>query len=318
MENFELDDRMTEETKFFVTNSLKNLKPADVVNLDINMCRRIRVVSAHQVNSSLKFESLKEKELKIRNKNDDYEIPVSVYTPQSVKPNSPITIFYHGGGWTFGSRESFFYTIATLVESTNTIWISVEYRLCPENKFPIPLTDCQSVLEYVSENKQLFSSENSKLGICGDSSGGHYCALLSNEFNNLIDYQILIYPVVSFSNSYESEKEFTKDCYILVPEVIEFFAKNLLTDASLAHTDVLSPILKEDFSKLPNTLIIAAELDPVVDHSKHYYKRLQENNVKSVLKIINGVHHGFFNHPVLMKNAFNEMKDQITQFFQSF
>ena len=317
MEEFDLDERMTDESRTFVINYLKKLKPINLMYRDIELSRKTRTNASIEANSSLKFENLKEKEIKIHNKKDGYEIPVSIYIPEDVKVNSPITIFYHGGGYTFGNRETYYFAIATLAESTKTIWLSVEYRLCPENKFPIPLTDCQSVLEYVAENKKLFSSEDAKLIICGESCGGHYCALLSNDYSHLIDYQILIYPTVSLTKSFASEQEFTKDCYLLVPELIEWNIRNLTNNQSLINTPILSPILKEDFSKIPETLLITAELDPKVDHSREYHKRLQESNVKSILKIVKGVHHGFLIHPVLMKNAFTELKEQIIDFFQN-
>jgi acetyl esterase/lipase len=39
---------------------------------------------------------------------------------------------------------------------TKTIWISVEYRLAPEYKYPIWLNDASDVAQYIIENKQSF------------------------------------------------------------------------------------------------------------------------------------------------------------------
>ena len=78
---------------------------------------------------------------------------MSIYVPKDVKPNSPIRVFIHGGGWFLGSRETHFYGVASLAECTKTILLSVEYRLLPYFKFPEQLSDFQSVLEYVSKNK---------------------------------------------------------------------------------------------------------------------------------------------------------------------
>mgnify|MGYP002423975791 CR=1 FL=1 len=39
---------------------------------------------------------------------------------------------------------------------TSTIWISVEYRLAPEYKFPVSFNDAAEVTEYIIENKQSF------------------------------------------------------------------------------------------------------------------------------------------------------------------
>ena len=317
MEEFGLDERMTDETKLHVLKTLDSFKSRKNSNFDIEKLRKLGKIQARDANSSLKFDKLNIHEIKINNKMDDYEIPVSIYKPDDIIPNSPITIFYHGGGWTFGCRESYHYSVASLAESTKTIWLSVEYRLCPENKFPIPLTDCQSVLEYVYDNKVLFSCEDAKLLICGDSAGGHFSALLSNDFSHLIDAQILIYPVLNFKGSYQSENEFARECFLLVPSLSDWFIANLLKNETFINSPAIAPILKEDFSRIPKTLLIAAELDRLVDHSRHYHKRLQENNVSSTLTIIKGAVHHFFCHPVLMKNAFSELQKEIINFYNN-
>jgi acetyl esterase len=105
--------------------------------------------------------------------------------------------------------------------------------------------------------------------------------------------------------------------------VIDFFVKNLfeeeaLKDQSFLKLETVSPIYKECFKSLPKTLIIAAECDPLVDHSIKYHEKLQQFNVESELKIIKGTHHGFFNHPVLMKHSFNESQQHIGSFLNNF
>ena len=317
MEEFGLDERMTDETKLHVLKTLDSFKSRKNSNFDIEKLRKLGKIQARDANSSLKFDKLNIHEIKINNKMDDYEIPVSIYKPDDIIPNSPITIFYHGGGWTFGCRESYHYSVASLAESTKTIWLSVEYRLCPENKFPIPLTDCQSVLEYVYDNKVLFSCEDAKLLICGDSAGGHFSALLSNDFSHLIDAQILIYPCVDIKPTYDSEKEFSGECYLLVPDLTDWFIGNLLKDETFLNSVFISPIFKDDFSKIPKTLLIAAELDRLVDHSRHYHKRLQECHVNSTLIIVKGAVHGFFSYPLQLENAFNELRDEFIKFYNA-
>ena len=68
-------------------------------------------------------------------------------------------------------------------------------------KFPTNLNDCIAVVKWVSCNKEKFSSANAKIGVSGDSSGGHMSALISHRYPSLIDYQILIYPVFYLGNN---------------------------------------------------------------------------------------------------------------------
>ncbi len=68
---------------------------------------------------------------------------------------------------------------------------------------------------------------------------------------------------------------------------------------------------------MPDTLLIAAELDPIVDNSKVYLDKLKKygNNVE--LKIVNGTIHGFFHNGFYLKQAFNTSVEYICQFLNS-
>lgn len=76
-----------------------------------------------------------------------------------------------------------------------------------------------------------------------------------------------------------------------------------------------SPI-KNELTSLPKCLIIAAELDPIVDDSRHYFNKLKENKVDCELHIIKGVIHGYFSQPLYFRNAFNETQNHIAVFFK--
>lgn len=194
IEGIELDHRMTEETRNLVFSSLKAIRPGDMIKLDLNTCRDMRNANATRNNTGLTFSNLNITKSIIKNPDDGYEIEVTCYKPTDVKENSPITVFFHGGGWTFNSVLTHHWSISSLAANSKTIWLSVEYRLSPEVKYPTNLNDCIEVVKYVHSNKQLFGCKDAKLGVSGDSSGGHFASLISHDYPDLIDFQILIYP----------------------------------------------------------------------------------------------------------------------------
>jgi hypothetical protein len=51
-----------------------------------------------------------------------------------------------------------------------------------------------------------------------------------------------------------------------------------------------------------------------VNHSRLYRDKLVSNDIKCELHIIKGVHHGFFNAPGLMPNAFAEARGHIVNY----
>jgi acetyl esterase len=316
-QTFDLDDRMTEETKQFVTNYLRIIKPSDTPKLDVRITRNARAQNATNTIANMKIDGLVVKKFNVLNKEDGHEISASLFTPSGVRDNSPITVFYHGGGWTFGTVDTHYHCVANLAESTKTLWLSVEYRLAPEHKMPTLLSDCRSVLEWVLQNKSTLGSENAKIGVSGDSAGGQLAAVITHEYRKQLDYQFLIYPSVDMSTIYDSAKEFTRDCYILVPEVMEFFIRNVINDESDLTRPEVSPIFQQDFKELPRCLIVAAELDPLIDNSRVYHQKLRENNVECEIKIVKGAIHAFFSNGFVVREAFGQALAHVVEFFST-
>jgi len=314
--NVELDDRMTTETKQYVLGFMSLAKPTDLLKADLKLIRKLKDQEALKFKGFFDFDShLEISEFKVKSMNDDHEILVTKYQPKCANKKSAVTLFFHGGGFCLSSNITHHNTVGLLARNTNNVWLSVEYRKCPEFPYPIPRDDCKSVLEWFFNNNNNKENEfsNHKVGLCGDSAGAQIAANLAHEYKDKIDYQILIYPVVNFGAVYDSYKQFTAECYILVPEVIKFFMEKLCDDLS-KYEEHFSIIKRPDFNNLSKCLIIAAELDPVRDESVHYHAKLNEVGVECELKIIKGVIHGFFSQPHIFKEAFNETLSHVVEF----
>ena len=201
---------------------------------------------------------------------------------------------------------------------TQSVWLSVEYRLAPDHKYPVGLSDCSSAFSWLLQNKSLFSSvpNEVKLGVAGDSAGGNLAAMLVYEYRAHIDYQILMYPWLDIFGEYESNSKFQKDCFILVPDLLNLFRASAFE--SPTNSDQVSPMLKTDLKGLPrDCLILAAYNDPFVDQSIEYARKLRKYADASVhLEVILGTVHGFFNNTLLPESrgiAFREIRDFLSR-----
>ena len=56
--NFEIDDRMTDESKRIVENLLSVRRPADLLKLDIKVARELSIKNEINANSLVQFENL--------------------------------------------------------------------------------------------------------------------------------------------------------------------------------------------------------------------------------------------------------------------
>ena len=97
--------------------------------------------------------------------------------------------------------------------------------------------------------------------------------------------------------------------------MVEFFVKNIVPDVEERKLARVSPLFNEDFTRIPKVLIVAAQLDPLIDQIKLYAQKLVENGNKCEMKIVAGTIHGFFHNGFYFKNAFGEAVQHILEYF---
>lgn len=231
---------------------------------------------------------------------EDHEIPVRIYTVDESKHS--ILIFFHGGGWVTGDIDSYNKVCANLAAVTGHIVVSVDYRLAPEHKFPAAPEDCYYVTREIYLNaKELFGVTKNEISLIGDSAGANLAAVVSlmardrKEFE--VTRQILIYPAVNndfTENSiYPSIRENGTD-YLLTSKRMTDYMDLYKSKEEDKYNPYFAPILAEDLSNQPNTLIITAEYDLLRDEGEAYgYKLMNAGNQVEIHRI-EDVLHGFF------------------------
>ena len=216
---------------------------------------------------------------------EGYLIPVRIFYPNrnifetKKKRTRNVMVFFHGGGWVTDSIDSYERICAKLSTATNHMVIAVNYRLAPEFKFPIGLDDCYEVTKTIFKDV-----EAEYITLIGDSAGGNLAAALSllardrQEF--LPHRQILIYPAVSgdysTSSPYPSVHENGQDYVLTIGKLQDYTSLYRLKEEDKTNP-YYAPLLAEDFSHQPDTLIITAEFDPLRDEGEVYGKKIKES-----------------------------------------
>ena len=90
------------------------------------------------------------------------------------------------------------------VTHTGVPFLLPEYRLAPEVKAPVPVTDTYAALKYLHEHASELGVDPSRIGIMGDSAGGGITASLGHYIKLKggpgVKKQILIYPMLDDRN----------------------------------------------------------------------------------------------------------------------
>ena len=158
------------------------------------------------------------KKLDARVYNGEHEVPVRLYFPTEeamqagiVEGNTfPVLLFFHGGGWVTESVENYDRVCARMAQATAHIVVSVEYRLAPEHKFPVPLEDCYAAAKALYTNQLILNTDPERITIIGDSAGGNLtaavCLMARDKGEFTPRRQILIYPALG--NCYTEESPY--------------------------------------------------------------------------------------------------------------
>ncbi|CAN1133508.1 2-hydroxyisoflavanone dehydratase [Linum perenne] len=80
-------------------------------------------------------------------------VKARIFLPKlSGEAKLPVILHFHGGGFCIGSPFSppFKIYLSALATQTNSITISIDYRLAPEHKLPIAFDDCWDGLKWVA------------------------------------------------------------------------------------------------------------------------------------------------------------------------
>lgn len=226
----------------------------------------------------------------------DEEIKVRIYTPEGDGP-FPLFIYYHGGGWVLGDLELADASCRMIANRTERIVVSVDYRLAPEYKFPVPVQDCYAALEWVCKNADLINGNASNIAVGGDSAGGNLSTVVSmmarDKKGPNIAAQVLIYPVTDLGYDTDSYQKFANG-YGLDRDLMIWFGDYYISNELDAKNLYVAPLLAEKLNNLPPAFVVTAEYDVLRDEGIAYAKRLKKAGVKVESYTEPGLIHGYF------------------------
>lgn len=99
-------------------------------------------------------------------------IKLKAYIPPTLKPNRPLVYYIHGGGFVIGSVDEDDRFVDRHCVDTGCVFVSVEYRLAPQHKYPAGFQDCVEGAKWAIENSSSLGAKEGPIVIMGKSAGG--------------------------------------------------------------------------------------------------------------------------------------------------
>lgn len=219
---------------------------------------------------------------------------ITVYAAPKDKNNGTAVLICPGGGYGVLAAGHEGSDVAKLFNDAGVTAFVLYYRLpddaCMTNKSFVPLMDAQEGLYFIRKHAKQYGIDENKVGIMGFSAGGHLAASASvhfsepvrkelTDFNVRPDFSILVYPVISFSDSVGHIG--SRD--------------NLIGKNPDAKTVYYFSNEKQVTAKTPPAFLVHASDDDGVkaENSILYYQALLKNNVSAEMHLYQHGGHGF-------------------------
>ena len=219
---------------------------------------------------------------------DGHPLRLRVYWPSTAAGLQPALVFAHGGGWCLGSMELYDNPCRALAVASGAVVISVDYRLAPEHRFPLPLHDFCDALAWTFAQAPLLGLDRERIGVAGDSAGGNLAAAACLAARHpegwgaagapAIAHQLLLYPALDAAMDAPSFDLFGEGHYLTRAAMAYCYAAYLAHPAQ-GRLEQVSPLAAHSLAGLPPATVISCAYDPLRDEAEAYARRLQEAGV---------------------------------------
>lgn len=220
---------------------------------------------------------------------------LDIYKPakESDSPR-PVMLQIHGGGWVLGQGDKQGLPLRNKLVEAGWIFVSINYRLSPKDKFPAHLVDCKQAVVWIKENIAEHGGDPNFIMTTGGSAGGHLCSLVALTANREqkqlqpgfedkdthVQGAIPMYGVYDFVDRQQHRTEYS---------IEEFLEKTVMPESLSANPalwDLASPVA-QIHAESPPFLVFHGELDTLsfVEDARYFVRQLKSSSQQSCVYI---------------------------------
>ncbi|KAL8789323.1 MAG: hypothetical protein Q9213_001246 [Squamulea squamosa] len=245
------------------------------------------------------------------------------YLPEGFQPKRrkhPVIVNLHGGGFTMGSATDDRRWAGAALQNTTAVFVSVEYRLAPENPFPVAVEDCCEAILHLAANSEGYGIDPYRIALSGFSAGANLVftvplmlsswqtrSLADTDLPQLPSYDIVsivaFYPPLDFRVTRDSKRASSKRPDKALPTVLtKLFDASYMPEPSNASSPFASPAAaSSDMLRqaLPSGYIglYSCEWDTLNAEGLAFAKRLEHLGKSVEYESMPEVVHGFDKAP---------------------
>lgn len=236
---------------------------------------------------------------------------------EEAKPAAGLIMYFHGSGFVSQSSQAHAaYLKEWCADVEDSIILSVDYRLAPEHKFPVAVHECLYSYLWALQNAARIGTLAQRVVFCGDSSGGGNLAVATAILAGDIglrgpDGVCVAYPSLYVHNAWSPSRLLSFFDPMLPLSVLELCLMSYVPEGEDGSRNaIMSPVVasEEQLRRLCPVTVICGSLDPLLDDSALFVQRLHDMREGDVLRVYEGMPHGFLNMNQVNVTARNAMR----------
>jgi acetyl esterase/lipase len=221
-----------------------------------------------------------------------------------------LIIYYHGGGFLFGSPRSHRAITTQLAQMTSTTVLSIDYRLAPEHTAPTAHDDCFAAYCWALEQ----GFDPASIALAGDSAGGNLALSTALRARDkgvpMPGCVIMMSPALDLAGDGESHTTLV-DAPLLSQELVDLFNRAYAGEGDL-RSSLVTPFYS-DMSGLPPVLIHTGSNEMLVDDSITVAQRIEQAGSLVELKVWQDMVHCWQLYGPMLEESMQSMVE-IAQF----
>jgi acetyl esterase len=223
-------------------------------------------------------------------------VAVRIVRPEGRKEALPVIMYFHGGGWVLGDKNTHDRLARELANGTGAAIVFVSYTPSPEAHYPVPTEEAYAATKYIAEHGKDLGLDPSRMAIAGDSVGGNMCAVVAQLAKQRggprLRYQAMFYPVTDSNFETESYRQFANGPWLTRPAMQWFFDAYAPNVADRSKPGV-APLRAShaELRGLPPALVITDENDVLRDEGEAYAHKLMDAGVPvKAIRVLGTIH----------------------------
>ena len=232
-------------------------------------------------------------------------LPSRVYRPAMTK-NTPVVLYFHGGGFVTGSVDSFDMTARELQVRTKAIVVSVAYREGPEQRFPAAQEDAMAAYRWLLGHLREMGGDPTRIAVAGEGAGAilafDVAAGARDAGIDTPKHMLLITPFAGTSLATASMGE-NRAARPLDRAGVDWYLDNYARSPADRADPRMDLVGRSDLAGLPPTTIVLAEIDPLRSGGEELGNRLNAAGVRTVARLYPGTTTDFFGMGQVVSDA---------------